>query len=139
EDWIEKNGIECVNASQQQTPNFVQIESVENVAVLGLNAFARHGLRTKRNATRVEQAKTSKPKMDYLYHEVIVMVRLAEAQRQTRLLFRIEENTMDTDLPFLVVLEPLVQDPPSACPFKSIFSVCSCLFTTTQQWPIVTV
>ncbi|KIH57302.1 hypothetical protein ANCDUO_12506 [Ancylostoma duodenale] len=96
----------------------------EEVKVLGLNPLARHGLRSKQNITLVSEARMKKPQMDFLYHEVVVVLPLSGNDELVRLLFRIEETVATSE--FRVVFEPFVQHAPRNCCFKSIFTVCRC-------------
>ncbi|CAJ0588379.1 unnamed protein product, partial [Cylicocyclus nassatus] len=93
----------------------------DNATILGLNPLVRHGLRRKDNATRIEEARNKKPpKMDFLYHEIVVLAETSANRGSVRLLFRIEEAVKGKS--FKVVMEPLVQEAPADCYYKSVFS-----------------
>ncbi|CAJ0606256.1 unnamed protein product [Cylicocyclus nassatus] len=108
--------------------DLTNITLANTAAVLGLNPLARHGFRKKDNAARIEEARRKYPKMDFLYHEIIVLLQSSRDRLTFRLLFRVEEKVKEGT--YNVVLEPLVQDAPADCYAKSVFSLCKCLFST---------
>ncbi|EYC38542.1 hypothetical protein Y032_0711g1740 [Ancylostoma ceylanicum] len=118
QDWVNNNTLDdCLR--------YTNTTVVDDAKVLGLNPLARHGLRLKKNVTVVNDARKKNPRMDFLYHEVIVLLPLSRNDASVRLLFRIEETVASSE--FRVVFEPFVQDAPSNCQFKSVFAVCRCL------------
>ncbi|RCN35580.1 hypothetical protein ANCCAN_18557 [Ancylostoma caninum] len=117
QDWVNKN-------TPTNCLRYANMTVVDEVKVLGLNPLARHGLRSKQNITLVNDARKKKPQMDFLYHEVVVLLPLSYNDERVRLLFRIEETVATSE--FRVVFEPFVQHAPRNCSFKSIFTVCRC-------------
>ncbi|KAK6751781.1 hypothetical protein RB195_003293 [Necator americanus] len=119
--WMDENDLNgCLNSKDMKT--------IGNASIMGLNALARHGLRSKRNVTLVELTRKKNPRMDFLYHEVVVRMQLLANHKSIELLFRIEESVKTAE--FRVVFEPQLRDPLLVdCPSKSVFTVCKCFST----------
>ncbi|KAK5970945.1 hypothetical protein GCK32_000969 [Trichostrongylus colubriformis] len=115
--WIERSNLDaCFDRSD--------ISIIGDVKILGLNPLVRHGLRSKSNITLVNDARKKDPKMDFLYHELVISIGMPSGDRP-QLTFRIEEEVSKKQ--FRVAFEPSVRIPPSKCAGLSVFDICACL------------